>query len=80
MWIPSIHSFEYQDICIFSSGEYTPEDLCYSFQETLFAMLVETTERAMAHTGTQMQFSSLLKSGHKAKLFPNPNTSIYDEC
>jgi len=27
------------------------EDLCYSLQETLFAMLVETTERAMAHTG-----------------------------
>ena len=29
--------------------EYTKEDLCYSLQETLFAMLVETTERAMAH-------------------------------
>jgi N6-L-threonylcarbamoyladenine synthase len=29
----------------------TPEDLCFSLQETLFAMLVETTERAMAHTG-----------------------------
>lgn len=28
---------------------YTPEDLCYSLQETVFAMLVETTERAMAH-------------------------------
>ena len=26
------------------------EDLCFSLQETLFAMLVETTERAMAHT------------------------------
>jgi N6-L-threonylcarbamoyladenine synthase len=26
-------------------------DLCFSLQETLFAMLVETTERAMAHTG-----------------------------
>ncbi|KAI8093307.1 Gcp-like domain-containing protein [Halteromyces radiatus] len=31
------------------SGEVTPEDLCYSLQETLFAMLVEITERAMAH-------------------------------
>ncbi|KAI8985221.1 Gcp-like domain-containing protein [Pilobolus umbonatus] len=30
-------------------GEITPEDLCYSLQETLFAMLVEITERAMAH-------------------------------
>lgn len=29
----------------------SPEDLCFSLQETLFAMLVETTERAMAHTG-----------------------------
>lgn len=25
------------------SGEYTPEDLCFSLQETLFAMLIETT-------------------------------------
>ncbi|KAF7721068.1 putative tRNA threonylcarbamoyladenosine biosynthesis protein kae1 [Apophysomyces ossiformis] len=30
-------------------GEVTPEDLCFSLQETLFAMLVEITERAMAH-------------------------------
>lgn len=29
------------------------EDLCFSLQETLFAMLVETTERAMAHTGVK---------------------------
>lgn len=28
---------------------YTKEDLCYSLQETIFAMLVETTERALAH-------------------------------
>lgn len=27
-----------------------PEDLCYSLQETCFAMLTEVTERAMAHT------------------------------
>jgi universal protein Kae1 len=26
-------------------------DLCYSFQETCFAMLTEVTERALAHTG-----------------------------
>ena len=30
---------------------YTKEDLCFSLQETIFAMLVETTERAMALTG-----------------------------
>ena len=28
---------------------FTNEDLCYSLQEALFAMLVEITERAMAH-------------------------------
>jgi len=35
-----------------SKGECTPEDLCFSLQETLFAMLIETTERAMAHCGS----------------------------
>lgn len=29
----------------------TPQDLCFSLQETVFAMLVEITERAMAHVG-----------------------------
>jgi len=28
-----------------------PEDVCYSMQETCFAMLGEVTERALAHTG-----------------------------
>ncbi|XP_030385292.1 probable tRNA N6-adenosine threonylcarbamoyltransferase [Scaptodrosophila lebanonensis] len=32
--------------------EYSKEDLCYSLQETIFAMLVEITERAMAHCGS----------------------------
>ncbi|KAF8359607.1 hypothetical protein PRIPAC_94602 [Pristionchus pacificus] len=32
-------------------GEFTREDLCFSLQETVFSMLVEITERAMAHTG-----------------------------
>ncbi|MEK6757671.1 MAG: UGMP family protein [Nanoarchaeota archaeon] len=31
--------------------DYTLQDLCYSMQETVFAMLVETAERALAHTG-----------------------------
>jgi N6-L-threonylcarbamoyladenine synthase len=34
-----------------AAGECTVEDLCYSLQETIFAMLVEITERAMAHCG-----------------------------
>jgi len=33
------------------SGKYKKEDLCYSLQETVFAMLLEVTERAMAHCG-----------------------------
>ena len=31
------------------SGKYSKEDLCYSCQETIFAMLLEVAERAMAH-------------------------------
>ena len=31
----------------------TPQDLCFSLQETTFAMLVEITERAMAHVGAK---------------------------
>jgi len=37
---------------LIDSGQYTKEDLCFSLQETIFAMLVETTERAMAHCGS----------------------------
>ena len=33
------------------SKKYSLEDLSYSLQETIFAMLVETAERALAHTG-----------------------------
>ncbi|XP_023327359.1 probable tRNA N6-adenosine threonylcarbamoyltransferase [Eurytemora carolleeae] len=36
-----------------ASGEYTKGDLCFSLQETIFAMLIETTERAMAHCGSR---------------------------
>lgn len=35
----------------FHSKKYSIEDLSYSLQETVFAMLIEITERAMAHTG-----------------------------
>ena len=35
----------------YDEGSTTKEDLCYSLQETVFAMLVEVAERAMAHTG-----------------------------
>ena len=33
------------------SKKYRIEDLAYSIQETVFAMLIEAAERAMAHTG-----------------------------
>ena len=33
------------------SKKYSLNDLAYSLQETVFAMLVETAERALAHTG-----------------------------
>jgi len=37
-----------------ADGDYfTPADLCFSLQETIFAMLVEITERAMAHIGSK---------------------------
>jgi N6-L-threonylcarbamoyladenine synthase len=32
--------------------EVTKEDLCFTLQETVFSMLVEITERAMAHVGS----------------------------
>lgn len=40
-------------------NEFTGEDLCFSLQETIFAMLVETTERAMAHCGSSEVFLKL---------------------
>ncbi|XP_074645440.1 tRNA N6-adenosine threonylcarbamoyltransferase-like [Tubulanus polymorphus] len=40
-------------VSLIDSGKYTPEDLCFSLQETVFAMLIEITERAMAHCGSE---------------------------
>ncbi len=45
--------------------EFPAEDICYSFQETCFAMLTEVTERAMAHTGKD---EALLTGGVAANL------------
>jgi N6-L-threonylcarbamoyladenine synthase len=33
-------------------NDVTNDDLCFSLQETIFAMLIEITERAMAHTNS----------------------------
>lgn len=35
----------------YDSKHYKVEDLCFSLQETVFAMMVEVAERAMAHCG-----------------------------
>ncbi|EAU32387.1 hypothetical protein ATEG_07003 [Aspergillus terreus NIH2624] len=35
------------------NGKPTRADLCFSLQETIFSMLVEITERAMAHVGSK---------------------------
>ncbi|KAK7794588.1 hypothetical protein R5R35_003602 [Gryllus longicercus] len=48
-----LSNIEKQAPHLISSKQYTPEDLCYSLQETIFAMLVEITERAMSHCGSQ---------------------------
>ncbi|CAL1296233.1 unnamed protein product [Larinioides sclopetarius] len=37
---------------LLTTNHCTKEDLCFSLQETVFAMLVEITERAMAHCGS----------------------------
>jgi N6-L-threonylcarbamoyladenine synthase len=47
----------------------TPHDLCFSLQETTFAMLVEITERAMAHVGAR---DVLIVGGVGCKSTPSP--------
>jgi len=38
---------------LLANGSYSKADLCFSLQETIFAMMIEITERAMAHCGSQ---------------------------
>ena len=42
-----------EDLNNFLSTVNSNEDLCYSLQETIFAMLIEVTERAMAHCNSK---------------------------
>ncbi|XP_042146677.1 probable tRNA N6-adenosine threonylcarbamoyltransferase isoform X2 [Ixodes scapularis] len=74
---------EEQADSLLSQSKCTPEDLCFSLQETVFAMLVETTERAMAHTGSSevlivggvgcnerlQEMMKIMAEERKAKLF-----------
>lgn len=47
-----LYNLQERSVGWIASGEYTKEDLCFSLQETVFAILVETTERAMSNTGS----------------------------
>lgn len=44
---------EHKGLQMVREGECTKADLCFSLQETIFAMLTEITERAMAHCGSK---------------------------
>lgn len=41
---------------LLQENAYTVSDLCFSLQETAFAMVVEITERAMAHCNSKVRF------------------------
>lgn len=74
------------------SKKYDLKDLAYSAQETVFAMLVETAERALAHTGkkelllgggvacnTRLQeMCKIMCEERNAKLFVPPNSLLVD--
>jgi len=76
----------------FHAGKYSKEDLCYSMQETVFAMLVETAERALAHTGKKelllgggvacnkrlQEMCKIMCEERNAKLFVPENSLLVD--
>jgi len=76
------------------SGKYLKEDLAFSMQETIFAMLVEVAERAMAHTGKEelllgggvacnkrlQEMAGIMCVERGAKLFVPPNDLLVDNA
>lgn len=76
----------------YNSGKYKVEDLCFSLQETAFAMLVEVTERAIAHTGKNelvlgggvacnkrlQEMCRIMCNERNAKFFVPPNEFLID--
>jgi len=76
------------------SKKYELKDLAYSLQETAFSMLVETAERALAHTGkkelllgggvacnTRLQeMCRIMCEERGAKLFVPPNSLLVDNA
>ncbi len=76
----------------YDSGKYKIEDLAFSLQEAVFAMLVEVSERAMAHTGKQelvlgggvacnkrlQEMCRIMCEERGAKFFVPPNEFLVD--
>lgn len=76
----------------YKSGQYKLEDLAFSLQETVFAMLIETAERAMAHCNkkelllgggvacnTRLQeMAKIMCKERKAKFFVPENQFLVD--
>ncbi|MCK9595829.1 tRNA (adenosine(37)-N6)-threonylcarbamoyltransferase complex transferase subunit TsaD [Candidatus Pacearchaeota archaeon] len=76
----------------FESKKYSKEELSYSMQETVFAMLIETAERALAHTGKKelllgggvacnsrlQNMAKIMCSERGAKLFIPENSLLVD--
>ncbi len=74
------------------SEEHNLKDLAYSMQETVFAMLVETAERALAHTGKKelllgggvacnsrlQEMCRIMCKERGAKFFCPPNNLLQD--
>ncbi|MCH8329719.1 MAG: bifunctional N(6)-L-threonylcarbamoyladenine synthase/serine/threonine protein kinase [Nanoarchaeota archaeon] len=78
----------------YDSKQYKTEDLCFSLQETVFAMLIEVSERAMAHTGKKelllgggvacnkrlREMCSIMCRERNAKLFVPENQFLVDNA
>ena len=76
----------------YDSKKFAVEDLAFSLQETVFAMLVEVSERAMAHTGKKelvlgggvacnkrlQQMCRIMCNERNAKFFVPPNEVLVD--
>jgi len=74
------------------SGRYKLEDLSFSLQETVFAMLIEASERALAHTGKKelllgggvacnsrlQEMAKIMCKERKAKFFCPPSSLLVD--
>jgi N6-L-threonylcarbamoyladenine synthase len=79
---------------LIDSKNYKLEDLAYSLQETVFAMLVETAERALAHTGKKelllgggvacnsrlQEMCEIMCKERGAKLFVPPRPLLVDNA